>query len=87
MTRRFVLSIYQPPQIGETEDITELVEKYQGDFRRVYIEHPRVRLDGVYIAVCHYMYVEVYRNIFLSLQTPDWVVLDVTDSVNMLGSM
>ncbi|EKM50500.1 uncharacterized protein PHACADRAFT_104974 [Phanerochaete carnosa HHB-10118-sp] len=53
--RRFVLSIYQSPQIGEKEDITELVEKYMGDFRRVYIEHPRVRLDGVYIAVCHYI--------------------------------
>jgi len=25
------------------------------DYRRVYIEHPRLRLDGVYIAVCHYV--------------------------------
>ena len=33
--------------------------KYQGDLRRVYIEHPRVRLDGVYIAVCHYVCVHV----------------------------
>lgn len=53
--RRFVLSIYQPPQIGVDEDITELIEKYKGDFRRVFIEQPRVRLDGVYIAVCHYV--------------------------------
>lgn len=33
--------------------------KYKGDLRRVYVEHPRVRLDGVYIAVCHYTYVHV----------------------------
>jgi hypothetical protein len=25
------------------------------DYRRLYIEQPRVRLDGVYIAVCHYV--------------------------------
>lgn len=26
---------------------------YEGDHRRAVIEHPRVRFDGVYIAVCH----------------------------------
>ncbi len=32
------------------------------DYRRLYIEHPRVRYDGVYIAVCHYMYVPWYQH-------------------------
>jgi len=27
------------------------------DYRRVFIEQPRVRTDGVYIAICHYMLV------------------------------
>ena len=50
-------TIYQPPQIADDEDVEALVTKYMTDYRRVYIEHPRVRYDGVYIAVCHYMYV------------------------------
>ncbi|KAJ3555380.1 hypothetical protein NM688_g2607 [Phlebia brevispora] len=52
--RPFVNHIYRPPEIGEDEDIPSLMEKYSGIPRRMYIEHPRVRLDGVYIAVCHY---------------------------------
>ena len=85
--RERVEQIYIPPQISEEEDIPTLLSQHMSDYRRFYIEHPRIRLDGVYIAVCHYMYVEVYRNIFLCLQIPDWVALDVTDSVNMLGLM
>lgn len=34
-----------------------------GDPRQMYIKHPRVRMDGVYIAVCHYMYVQRLNNI------------------------
>ena len=52
-----VKTIYQPPQIADEEEVDDLVTKYMMDYRRVYIEHPRVRFDGVYIAVCHYMYV------------------------------
>ena len=52
-----VKTIYQPPQIADDEELGALVTKYMTDYRRVYIEHPRVRYDGVYIAVCHYMYV------------------------------
>lgn len=63
--RQFVNRIYKPPQVDEEEDTGVLVRKYMGDFRRVFIEHPRVRLDGVYIAVCHYMYVETRQNIYL----------------------
>ncbi len=31
------------------------IESRSFDYRRVFIEHPRLRLDGVYIATCHYM--------------------------------
>ena len=52
-----VKTIYRPPQIPDDEELDAIVTKYMTDYRRVYIEHPRVRFDGVYIAVCHYMYV------------------------------
>ncbi|KAI0083944.1 hypothetical protein BDY19DRAFT_899405, partial [Irpex rosettiformis] len=47
--------IYVPPQISEEEDIATLLSEHMSDYRRLYIEHPRIRLDGVYIAVCHYI--------------------------------
>ena len=57
LCRPIVQAIYKPPQISEEEEFEALVVKYMTDYRRIYIEHPRVRYDGVYIAVCHYMYV------------------------------
>lgn len=59
--RTFVEELYIPPQITYDEEIDDLLEEYVHDYRRVYIEHPRVRLDGVYIAVCHYMCVHPHR--------------------------
>lgn len=53
--RTFVETIHKPPQIADDEDIPMLLADYSFNFRRMYIEHPRLRLDGVYIAVCHYM--------------------------------
>jgi F-box protein 9 len=47
---------YKPPQIANLESLVSVVTQYHSDFRRVYIEHPRIRMDGVYIAVCHYVY-------------------------------
>ena len=52
-----VRSTYIPPQLLDASLIKEIAETYQWNFRRIFIEQPRVRLDGVYIAVCHYMYV------------------------------
>lgn len=46
---------YVPPQISDDLTIEGLAERYTHDYRRLYIEHPRLRLDGVYIAVCHYV--------------------------------
>ena len=56
MLRRFVETTYKPPQIADDEDLDAIVDAFDADYRRVFIERPRVRLDGVYIAVCHYMY-------------------------------
>lgn len=53
--RDFVHLAYKPPQIADNESVTNIVELYSSDYRRAYIEHPRLRMDGVYIAVCHYM--------------------------------
>jgi F-box protein 9 len=57
--RSFVETIYKPPQISPDEELDDIVDSYSSDYRRVYIERPHVRLDGVYIAVCHYMYLLV----------------------------
>ena len=54
-TRDFVVLGYKPPQIQYPEVILDLVKTYGVDFRRLYIETPRVRLDGVYIAACRYL--------------------------------
>lgn len=46
---------YHPPQVPETAAMIPVIKKCMFDCRRVYIEQPRVRLDGVYIANCHYV--------------------------------
>ncbi|CAE6537374.1 unnamed protein product [Rhizoctonia solani] len=51
--RDFVTSTYVPPQIPTTVPLTEYITRFDYDMRRLYIELPRLRLDGVYIAVCH----------------------------------
>ncbi|KAJ7759232.1 hypothetical protein B0H16DRAFT_632859 [Mycena metata] len=53
--RELVVLSYKPPQVPNLESMVPVVKQYHSDFRRVYIEHPRLRLDGVYIAVCHYV--------------------------------
>ncbi|KAH9852654.1 hypothetical protein C2E23DRAFT_824705 [Lenzites betulinus] len=53
--RPMVQSVLKPPQITSEEELVKLELKYMSDYRRIYIEHPRVRYDGVYIAVCHYI--------------------------------
>ncbi|TFK39816.1 hypothetical protein BDQ12DRAFT_512503 [Crucibulum laeve] len=53
--RNLVSKTYRPPQIPDIEYMIPVIEKHLSDFRRVYIEQPRVRFDGVYIAICHYV--------------------------------
>jgi len=59
-----VETIYKPPQISPDEVLDDIVDKHSSNYRRVYIERPRVRLDGVYIAVCHYMYLPSKKYMF-----------------------
>ncbi|KIM26198.1 hypothetical protein M408DRAFT_197300 [Serendipita vermifera MAFF 305830] len=51
--RDFVDLIYVPPQLNHPPEI--LLPFFQFDYRNMYINQPRVRLDGVYIAACHYV--------------------------------
>jgi len=53
--RDFVVSTYVHPQVPADALLGDVVSRFAGDLRRLYIEFPRVRLDGVYIAVCHYV--------------------------------
>ncbi|KAJ4475067.1 hypothetical protein J3R30DRAFT_3337548 [Lentinula aciculospora] len=57
--RKLVGETYKPPQIPVLTDgsssLEYLFQQYLYDYRKLYIEHPRIRLDGVYIAVCHYI--------------------------------
>ena len=81
-----VQTIYQPPQISDEEELESLVMKYMTDYRRVYIEYPRVRYDGVYIAVCHYMYVLWLSMLsLLAFETNDWGDAVATVSARTLG--
>ncbi|KAM6497125.1 hypothetical protein JOM56_007598 [Amanita muscaria] len=53
--RELVVTTYKPPQITQTDDLVNLLDRYTFNHRRMFIEHPRIRLDGVYIAICHYV--------------------------------
>ncbi|KAK7061033.1 hypothetical protein VNI00_000768 [Paramarasmius palmivorus] len=57
--RELVDDTYKPPQVPDEDVLKVLYDQYLYDYRRLYIEHPRVRMDGVYIAVCHYVSVHV----------------------------
>jgi hypothetical protein len=57
--RELVTITYKFPQISQTDILTSIMERYGYSYRRMFIEQPRVRLDGVYIAICHYVFVSV----------------------------
>ncbi|KAH8916747.1 hypothetical protein BT69DRAFT_1269958 [Atractiella rhizophila] len=46
--------VYVPPQISILESPKDLVEQHGNDWRRMYIEQPRLRTDGCFIAVITY---------------------------------
>jgi len=61
--RDLVRATYKPPQIPDPELLTLVVEHVLFDSRRIYVGQPRIRLDGVYIAICYYMFVLLlYQN-------------------------
>ncbi|GJN88990.1 hypothetical protein Rhopal_001961-T1 [Rhodotorula paludigena] len=54
--RSLCLRTYVPPQqISRDETALQLVKQHGNDWRRFYIEHPRIRLDGAYISVVTYL--------------------------------
>lgn len=53
--RALVKKTYHPPQIPDIDTLLTAIETRLSDYRRVFIEQPRLRLDGVYIATCHYV--------------------------------
>jgi F-box protein 9 len=55
--RYLVKNTYVPPQVQKPGIQDVLVKRFKEDYRQFYIEHPRLRMDGVYIAVCHYVWV------------------------------
>lgn len=50
---------YREPQ---HRDVPALGKQYGLDFREAFVRTPRVRLDGVYISVCHYLRPGVTEN-------------------------
>ncbi|ORX35641.1 hypothetical protein BD324DRAFT_630936 [Kockovaella imperatae] len=62
--KSLVKSIYKPPGVipttwarGRTQEdiLAELSERHAGEWRTVMLEEERIRMDGCYIAVCHYV--------------------------------
>ncbi|BGP47752.1 hypothetical protein JCM10450v2_003617 [Rhodotorula kratochvilovae] len=54
--RGLCMRTYVPPQqISREESAAQLVKQHGADWRRFYIEHPRIRLDGAYISVVTYL--------------------------------
>jgi hypothetical protein len=82
--RELVIATYKPPQISQTDVLTTIMERYGYSYRRMFIEQPRIRLDGVYIAICHYVFVPI--QIFFTLLVMMCVIV-VQASVKITGSM
>ncbi|ORY26145.1 hypothetical protein BCR39DRAFT_541958 [Naematelia encephala] len=54
--RRVAQSIYRPPaMVPPSWRARDVVQRHRGEWRTMLLEEDRVRLDGCYIAVCHYV--------------------------------
>lgn len=54
--KRLAEGIYRPPaMVGDDYAVGELGHRYKGEWRTAVVEEERVRMDGCYIAVCHYV--------------------------------
>jgi len=66
--REMTTQFYRHPQILEAVSFSGVVDAmYERDHRRALIEHPRVRFDGVYIAVCHYVRPGLSENAWINV--------------------
>lgn len=52
--REIVRETYYPPILDPSITLTTLYERHHSDWRTVFINQPRLRLNGCYIAACHY---------------------------------
>ena len=52
--REIVRETYYPPILDPSLTLTTLYERHHSDWRTAFINQPRVRLNGCYIAACHY---------------------------------
>lgn len=56
-----VTRTYVWPQVPQEEDPLDMLRlDYGYDCRHMYMQQPRVRMDGVYIAVCHCTYIMLW---------------------------
>jgi F-box protein 9 len=53
--KRRVKTIYKWPMVHEGVSAEDLAERHDGEWRTTFIEEDRVRMDGCYISVCHYV--------------------------------
>jgi F-box protein 9 len=54
--RRIAMGLYKPPaMVPEGWDVRDLNRRHAEEWRTTCIEEERVRMDGCYISVCHYM--------------------------------
>ncbi|EPQ56317.1 hypothetical protein GLOTRDRAFT_74909 [Gloeophyllum trabeum ATCC 11539] len=65
--RDFVYETYKPPQVPHEKYMKAMMQRYLHDYRRAFIEQPRLRLDGVYIAVCHYVRAGLSQNAWVNV--------------------
>ncbi|PWN47891.1 hypothetical protein IE53DRAFT_389962 [Violaceomyces palustris] len=52
--KRIVTETYYPPQVEAELDLSVLHDRHHCDWRSVFVNQPRVRMSGAYIAACHY---------------------------------
>lgn len=52
--RLIVRETYFPPQIPSKLPLLSLAAAHNNDWRTTFVEQPRLRLNGAYIAACHY---------------------------------
>lgn len=52
--REIVRETYYPPILDASLTLADLYARHHSDWRTVFINQPRVRLNGCYIAACHY---------------------------------
>ncbi|KAK8864651.1 hypothetical protein IAR55_001901 [Kwoniella newhampshirensis] len=54
--RKLALGIYKTPaMVPDGLGVRDLVRRHRGEWRTTFLEEERVRMDGCYIAVCHYI--------------------------------